>query len=575
MTIELNRYKNLQRSDIDAAIKFIKGTLEPKDAPSWIKRFKKEDKNIKIQKNNLFIEGLMVVGNDERDTLMRSLVYDKGSIVAPSRDAGYYSIKKKYLNVSRRNWTDFLKKQRVIRMTDNAPPKQKKGGKQIHRLGEIEVDLVFISKDDISNFYQYTKAGSVLKSIPVVNMVDRLTSFAWCQVGTNKTAEDTKNIVEEGVLFFKKLLKIKQSQIHLFSDGGGEFFDLKYIPGVTHVVIKVGAKVEQKNSHVMRNFMRIKNAKRGNSVAGVLAQSVDMVNNSYNRILKMTPAEAVEKFTTPEGVQEIKDSYNKHRAKADTDRRKPLKVGDFVRLLVKKEKEHTFRKAYRGLTFTKEQFPVGDKNKNHPLKKKYSISKEAYEIKETKGNNPKMYHIFGVYKDKTHGVWFSRHQLSEPMPDKGVPDQKSEALLRSRKQSGALKKKKKPKPAPKPAPKVKPAQKKKPKPPKKKPEPEEEEDDDDDEEDVPKEHMHKNAFKNQILADNETDRAKGRLYRMLDRETATKHKFDELMKRFKILLGYFTWHAMHDIKLIKHESLKRKRQTQRLIVSLKKNVRIV
>ena len=95
--IELNRYKNLQRSDIDAAIKFIQGSLDAKDAPSWIKRFKKEDKNIKIKKNNLFIEGLMVVGNDERDTLMRSLVYDKGSTIAPSRDAGYYSIKKNTL----------------------------------------------------------------------------------------------------------------------------------------------------------------------------------------------------------------------------------------------------------------------------------------------------------------------------------------------------------------------------------------------------------------------------------------------------------------------------------------------
>ena len=549
MTIELNRYRNLQRSDIEAAMKFVKGTLDAKDAPSWIKRFKKEEKDIKILKNNLYIEGRMVVGNDERDTLMRSLIYDKGSKVAPSRDAGYYSIKKKYLNVSRRNWTDFLKKQRVIRMTDNAPPKQKKGGKKIHRLGEIEVDLVFISKNDISNFYQYKKAGSVLMSTPVVNMVDRLTSFAWCQKGTNKTAEDTKDIVEEGVKFFIKLFKLKRNQIHLFSDGGPEFFHLKHIPDITHVVIKVGPKVEQKNSHVMRNFMRIKNAKRGNTVASVLAQAVDMVNNSYNRILKMTPAEAVEKYTTPEGIKLIKESYNKHRAKADTDRRKPLKVGDFVRLVVKKDKEHTFRKAYRGLTFTKEQYPIGDKNKSHILNKNKSISKEAYEIKGTKGNNPKMYHIFGVYKDKTHGIWFSRHQLSEPMPNKGVPDQKSEALLRSRKQSGASKIKKKPKPGKAaPAPKA---------------------------EVVPKEHLHKNAFKSQNQADNEMTRAVGRLTRLLSRETATKQKFDALMNRFEILLGYFSWHAMHDIKLIKHESLERKRKVQRYIISLKKNVRVV
>ena len=71
MSIPLNRYRNLDRSDIEAAIKFVKGTLDVKDAPSWIKRFKKEDKKLTIKKNNLFIDGLMVVGNDERDTLMR------------------------------------------------------------------------------------------------------------------------------------------------------------------------------------------------------------------------------------------------------------------------------------------------------------------------------------------------------------------------------------------------------------------------------------------------------------------------------------------------------------------------
>ena len=120
MSLSLNRYRNLDRTDIEAAIKFIQGSLEPKDAPSWIKRFKKEDRKITIKKNNLFIDGLMVVANNERETLMRGLIYDKNSTVAPSRDAGYYTIKKKYLNISRRNWTDFLKKQRVIRMTGNA-----------------------------------------------------------------------------------------------------------------------------------------------------------------------------------------------------------------------------------------------------------------------------------------------------------------------------------------------------------------------------------------------------------------------------------------------------------------------
>ena len=382
--------------------------------------------------------------------------------------------------------------------------------------------------------------GSVQKSVPIVNIVDRLTSYAWCQKASNKKAIPTMKIVEKGVKFFTKLLKLKRSQIHLFSDGGPEFFGLKNIADVTHVVIKVGPKVEQKNSHVMRVFHRIKNAKRGNTINGVLAQAVDIVNNSYNRILKMTPAEAVEKYTTPEGLKAIKESYNKHREKADTDRRKPLKVGDFVRLVVKKEKEHTFSKAYRGLTFTKEQYPVGDINKHHILYKNKSISKEAYEIKETKGNNPKMYKITGIYKDKSHGVWFSRHQLSEPLPDKGVPDQKSEALLRSRKQSGASKK-----------------DKKKQKPPTK------------------GEHAFKTAFKSFSAANNEFSKAEAVLDRMIDRETATKTKFDKLMNRYKILKGYFAWFATHATNLQKPEARDALKMIKDAIKSLKSDVEVV
>ena len=114
-----------------------------------------------------------MVGNDERDDLMRELVYKKNSDVAPSRDAGYYTIKSRYLNVSRRNWVEFLKKQRVIRQTDNAPPTQKKGGKKIHRRGELEMDLFFLSRKDLPK--EMTKTAA--KLFPVINIVDRLTSL--------------------------------------------------------------------------------------------------------------------------------------------------------------------------------------------------------------------------------------------------------------------------------------------------------------------------------------------------------------------------------------------------------------
>ena len=53
MSLSLNRYRNLDRTDIEAAIKFVQGSLDSKDAPSWIKRFKKEDRKITIKKKKL------------------------------------------------------------------------------------------------------------------------------------------------------------------------------------------------------------------------------------------------------------------------------------------------------------------------------------------------------------------------------------------------------------------------------------------------------------------------------------------------------------------------------------------
>ena len=126
------------------------------------------------------------------------------------------------------------------------------------------------------------------------------------------------------------------------------------------------------------------------------------------------------------------------------------------------------------------------------------------------------------------------------MPDKGVPDQKSEALLRSRKQSGASKK-----------------DKKKQKPPTK------------------GEHAFKTAFKSFSAANNEFSKAEAVLDRMIDRETATKTKFDKLMNRYKILKGYFAWFATHATNLQKPEARDALKMIKDAIKSLKSDVEVV
>ena len=132
--IELNRYRNVNKKQIEEAKAFLSGNLDKSKVASWVKRFAD---HLTTKGGKLLLDGKEIIGNDERDDKMRALVYDKDSDVAPSRDAGYYKVKKRYANISRRNWMDFLKKQRVIRMTDNAPPKEKTGGRKINKKGEV------------------------------------------------------------------------------------------------------------------------------------------------------------------------------------------------------------------------------------------------------------------------------------------------------------------------------------------------------------------------------------------------------------------------------------------------------
>ena len=85
---------------------------------------------------------------------------------------------------------------------------------------------------------------------------------------------------------------------------------------VKHVIVAAGAKVEKKNSDIQRVFPRLKNAKRVTSVTDGLEQATKIVNNSYNRIIKMSPNEAAIKYSDPDETKKLIVEYNKHREKA-------------------------------------------------------------------------------------------------------------------------------------------------------------------------------------------------------------------------------------------------------------------
>ena len=441
--IDLNRYaigkqSTLTMKHLDTVKKFLAGTSKDTQAlPKWAKRYK--DK-LTLKDDNVYLDDKRVVADEEQDDLMRELVYGKDQDVAPSRDAGYYLIKKRYLNISRRTWVDFLKKQRVIRQTDNAPPKQKAGGKKLNKKGELELDLFFISPKDLPH-----KISKSQNLIGVLVVVDRLTSLAFVERTGKKEANVVGPIMTKAFNYFAKTLNMPKEKLIVYSDAGKEFGESYFKRNkVKHIIVSKGSKVEQKNSHIERIFHRLKNAKRITSVTDGLAQATKIVNNSYNRVLGMSPNEAAEKYSDPEETKKLIIEYNKKREKADTDRRKPLKIGDQVRVVVDQaRKDKIGYKAYRGKQFTKEGHPVSERNKSYEHFKNRPISKEVYEVIEVKGSNPTRYKIKDWFKktgDKPSFKWFTRDKLSEPTP---APDQKSEALLKSRDKKPVRKKKKK------------------------------------------------------------------------------------------------------------------------------------
>ena len=361
-----NKYGGINKEGIALTKKFVSGKLkEGEKLPRWAERFKE---HFSVSGDKLMLDGKEVIAKEDRDKVMRDLVYKKDSDVGLARDAGYYQIQKRYWNIPRRKWQTFLKKQESLRKTDNLPPRQKAGGRKLKRKGEIEVDVFVITNEDLKSHKYLRKKGADDKLNPpksldfkVLNAVDRLTSFCKTFLVNRADAATVKTAVDKSLIFFQDLLQLKRSEMKVYSDAGGEFSAAQWPKlNVEHEFVSVGNKVEQKNSHLQRIFHRLKNSERITSVSDGLRQSEKIANESYNRILKMSPAEAVKKYNGPDGDR-LMELYNNARKKGDEDRRGKLEVGMRVRKVTRKTKkaaDYTFVKAYHGNTFTDDTYEI-------------------------------------------------------------------------------------------------------------------------------------------------------------------------------------------------------------------------
>ena len=117
----MNRF-NFTEKKITAAKKFLKG--DAKTEPSFLKRFKGT-----IVKGRLHLDGKQVIPKEKVEVYLRNRIYAAKTPL--SRDAAFYWIQKDSVGVSRKAVDNFLKKQRIVRETDNQQATTKRKKRQV------------------------------------------------------------------------------------------------------------------------------------------------------------------------------------------------------------------------------------------------------------------------------------------------------------------------------------------------------------------------------------------------------------------------------------------------------------
>ena len=272
--MEINRFRFTDKS-YQRAIKVLKGELPNSKSPVFLKRFKD---SITQKNGDLFFKEKKIIKASEVEKTIRALLYDKGSDIPWARDSGFAALSKKYVGISRRKFAIFVSKQRIKRESDNVPPSTKKAGKKLHKKGQIEIDLFFISRKDLPKKLQPVVTSNALVAniqYYVLSMVDKLTGLAFLKfLGRNKNRAHVMKSVREGGKFFSERLDVKSP--FFWRDAGTEFAPVSELRGA---VQKLGPRVEQLNSHAQRVLHRLFAAKRG-GLASCVNQTMKILNNT-------------------------------------------------------------------------------------------------------------------------------------------------------------------------------------------------------------------------------------------------------------------------------------------------------
>ena len=342
----MNRYR-ITSKQIFGAKKFLKDG-KTRGVAAWATKFKDQ---LSTKGGKLYFDDKLIIPRDGVEDYLRKRLYDKNGDLQQSRDSAHYQLLKTTVGVTRRTIMEFLKSQRTLGETRPQVTKPKsKGGpklKAIKKGGKniFETDLVFITKSDLEKqnprFTRKMKEN-LTYALCTTDKITGLTRLT--HVKTKAPAVVSPKVIEH-VKWLAGKLKIPLDNN---SDAGDEFNHalFKTVVGDSKQV-STGVSVERKNQQFQRYFYTSLKNRTAITVANALKKAENLVNNCYSRIQKKTPIESCE-----EKQEDNRKQYNTKRSTyVNTDTRKELNVGDYVRVLERDEKKDNIGyKSYKNIT---------------------------------------------------------------------------------------------------------------------------------------------------------------------------------------------------------------------------------
>ena len=191
----MNRY-NFNKITINKIKAYLKDDSKPK--PSVLNKY-----SAKLKNGKLLLGGRELIALEDIDTYLRKLV--TSGTVPLTRDGLYYYLSSRVAGISRMKIDNFLKKQRVIRETDNAQPTNKKTvSRRIHKKGLLEYDLIEINWDDLGFKPRDIHGVKDSSAGYIFSMGDILTGLIFIKYSPKKDYSHITPIAEEAFKFMSE-----------------------------------------------------------------------------------------------------------------------------------------------------------------------------------------------------------------------------------------------------------------------------------------------------------------------------------------------------------------------------------